>query len=159
MTTNGFKNSPMRMTGSKFFAKYWGIFKVLLIKGQGNIIVDVMEEERIKLCNTWTATPPNLKFINMTLYQGLGISRLSRVCLGCLDGVLWVSRSCLEGIWRVSGRCLKGVLIMSGLWLLEIWKASGQCQERSSWDGSKGDRSIWERLSWGRSGSGQAKLR
>ena len=31
---------------------------------------------------------------------------------------VWVSRSCLEGVWKVSGRCLK-----------IVWKVSGRCLE------------------------------
>ena len=51
---------------------------------------------------------------------------------------VWVSRSCLEGVWKMSGKCLEGVRKVSG-WcpccvqrlsrrcLEGVWKVSGWC--------------------------------
>ena len=43
--------------------------------------------------------------------KGLQVYNLGRV-------TVWVSRSCLEGVWKVSGRCLE-----------IVWKVSGRCLE------------------------------
>ena len=40
---------------------------------------------------------------------------------------VWVSRSCLEGVWKVSGKCLEGVLKVSGRCLEGVWKVFGRC--------------------------------
>ena len=54
--------------------------------------------------------------------KGLQVYNLGRV-------TVWVSRSCLEGVWKVSGRCLEGVWKVSGRCLEGVWKVSRRCLE------------------------------
>ena len=63
---------------------------------------------------------PHLIFIYR---KGLQVYNLGRV-------TVWVSRSCLEGVWKVSGKCLEGVLKVSGRCLegvrmVSVWFLEG----------------------------------
>ena len=59
--------------------------------------------------STHPPTPPNLKFVHMTLNQGSGIQRPQ----GYEEDVWSVSGRCIEGVWKVSEKCMEGMKMVS----------------------------------------------
>ena len=72
------------------------------------VVVDFVFQCHNKKKNKKNKKNPHLILIYR---KGLQVYNLERV-------TVWVSRSCLEGVWKVSGRCLE-----------IVWKVSGRCLE------------------------------
>ena len=53
--------------------------------------------------------PPNLKFVKMTLNQGLDIRRPP----GYVEGVWRVFGRHMRGVWNVSEECMQGIIMVS----------------------------------------------